>query len=260
MRAILRTHGGVGNQIFQVLYGRLFADAYGAEVAELHDDRYAHKFSRSTELRRFDSVAGVVEERISALRIPKIAKKVFGRRKEAVRILGVTYIDGYFQTPESFREFSRTNIADHVGNLRAELRIHGAAVQGGVLHHFRLGDFFASPEEAKRYTLDRLTAVEEGATIISNQELIFEEPEVAKMLYARNCRLRSTVGMTAEQIVRLMCEYKVIHANESTLTFWASVLGGCQVSFKTRELRETRNLLLGLEVPALGDSAPSVRA
>jgi hypothetical protein len=42
MTAILRTHGGLGNQLFQVLYGRLFAEQFRLDLVEVHDISYNH--------------------------------------------------------------------------------------------------------------------------------------------------------------------------------------------------------------------------
>lgn len=43
---VVRTHGGLGNQIFQILYARLLA--HGREPKLIHDANYPHAFGLST--------------------------------------------------------------------------------------------------------------------------------------------------------------------------------------------------------------------
>ena len=50
---ILRTHGGLGNQLFQVAYGRLYSKKFNLNLKEIHDSNYKHKFGRIKELGKY---------------------------------------------------------------------------------------------------------------------------------------------------------------------------------------------------------------
>lgn len=243
MKAIVRTHGGFGNQVFQILQGRLFARVRGAQVAEIHDMRYAHRFARSRELGRFSASANALDRLISAMRLPKVLKRYAGRTGECLTLFGTTHFDGYFQTRESFASYPAEAIRLEIERLRHELAIPAGPFTGQVLHHFRLGDFFGSEAEVLGHVKGRLEQIEDGATIITNQEAVFANPAIASKMALKRCHLRTTDAMGAEDVVRLMCEYRVIKANESTLTFWAAVLGACEVEFRTKGLVELRDHL-----------------
>jgi hypothetical protein len=63
-------------------------------------------------------------------------------------------------------------------------------------------------------------------------------------MIARNLKLISTKNMLPEDVLRAMSCYRKIDANESTLTFWASVLAGCHVQFRNKNLNNCRNFLM----------------
>ena len=71
MNVVVRTHGGLGNQLFQLLYGRLLAERHRATLYELHDIRYEHAFARSRELAGRPAPPPPARP-ISSLRLPKI--------------------------------------------------------------------------------------------------------------------------------------------------------------------------------------------
>jgi hypothetical protein len=57
-------------------------------------------------------------------------------------------------------------------------------------------------------------------------------PEVVELMAARRAKLVSTKAMPAEHVLRTMACYRRIDANDSTLTFWSSVLGGCEATLR----------------------------
>lgn len=242
--AVLRTHGGFGNQVFQVLFARLYARKHGLECTEIHDLRYKHRFARSQELGFFPGRPGLLQQSVSALRIPKLLLRAGCDRDEKVAILGTVYLDGYFQLQHHYAQFDKSQIADQLVQLRQELGIPDENAGTDVLYHLRLGDFFTSTEAARQHAIARLGQLRPGSTIISNQEHLLEEPALKAVIQAQGCRVQSTEGMRAEEVVRLMCTFRQIVANESTLTFWASVLGGCEVNFQSDMLQTTNRYFL----------------
>ena len=98
---VLRTHGGLGNQLFQVLFGCLFADREGRTLLEVHDRRYRHAFVRSSALERGRSPSRW-QLIMSAVRVPKLLQRVFGWREVPWRLGRTVYLDGYFQRANSY--------------------------------------------------------------------------------------------------------------------------------------------------------------
>lgn len=238
---MLRTHGGLGNQIFQVLFARLYAEQSNASLHEIHDAMYQHSFVRSCELGVAPQRASRSQTLLSSLRLPKVLHRIGWGASEKVSLFGTVYLDGYFQAVHHYKSFAPEKVAEQLSRIRDELKISSVNKQG-LLVHLRLGDFFSSPDAAKRHIVQRLCNLGRGSTIITNQESLLRDPELRSMLVSNGCEVKTTEGLNPESIIRMMAQYEKIDANDSTLTFWASVLGGCAVEFKNPTLRETNYL------------------
>ena len=234
---ILRTHGGLGNQIFQVLYARLYSDQNGTELGEVHDSSYNHHFPRSLELIKRNAELSYFQRFISSLRLPKLLNRIGFYKVETFSVFGSTFLDGYFQTTTQYRSFDSKKITRELIRIRDELKIQNTKKKK-LLIHLRLGDFFESVEEAKKFALTRLLELPLGATIITNQENLLADPELKSLLDIADCKVLTTVGFTSEEVIRLMSSFETIITNDSTLTFWAAVLGCCNVDFKNPSLSE----------------------
>jgi len=238
---VLRTHGGLGNQIFQVLFGRLFAEQKCSVLREVHDLRYRHKFPRSTALAR-GGEPSAWQSWISAVRVPKVLERTCGRSEGPWQLGRTVYLDGYFQRAEDYELFPADMVTRQLQRLADELAIEPAKLEA-CLVHFRLGDFFADHKAARMHLMNRLAQVQQGSHVMTNDEALLQAPEAAEAMAARNAELVSTEGMAAEQVLRTMARYRRIEANDSTLTFWASVLGGSEVTFRDEGLRNCRDFL-----------------
>ena len=244
MRIVLRTHGGLGNQIFQTFYGRLLADKLGAELTRVHDARYAHGFGASSELGLQHPRSRGAGAALSWLRIPKLLKRA-GVDCETIRLPGLVLLDGYFQQPSDYAQFESAAIARELRALRAELGI-GAAPAAGTLVHVRLGDFFTSEEAQKTHLAERMESIPDGAAVITNRDdlLVVVPGDWGR---APQIRFVPTADLTPEALLRLMSGFGEIRTNESTLAFWASILGNCRVTLKTSYLAETHALLVAAD-------------
>jgi hypothetical protein len=237
MAAIVRVHGGFGNQIFQVFYARMYADKYCLPLKEVYDGSYYHGFERSPALEAAPEPTKL-EKFVCDLRIPKLLKKAHLSSERPFRIFGSAYLDAYFQTVTSYAEFSDPEIKKHLRSLAAELGIRPASNDQTLLH-IRLGDFFKTRESARDHAVDRVRSADENSAIMTNDEALFRDPLLAKLLDDRQCKIVPTEGLAAEDILRLMATYRRIDANDSTLVFWSSVLGGCQTQFTNKRLKQT---------------------
>jgi hypothetical protein len=242
MAVILRTHGGLGNQLFQVLYGRLVAEARGVPLRELHDTRYRHGFPRSTSLTAPATRAGWAQRGVSALRLPKLLQRAMGRTERPLALLGDAYLDGYFQDAWQYRPFETAALKRHLRAIAVELSINVARVDR-CLVHLRLGDFFKTRAEAVAHVVQRLQSVPRDAALMTNDEALLAEPQIAELLRTRGCELLSTSGFSAERVLQLMARHQRFDSNDSTMVFWASLLGGGEAALQHPPLRETHTLL-----------------
>ena len=241
MKVVLRTHGGLGNQIFQILFARLYAEQCGATLHEIHDANYPHRFARSTELKMGMGQISDMQKLFSSLRLPKVLHRMGWSKSEKISLFGTVYLDGYFQAAFHYKLFNTLKIAEHLISIRDELKISQENKRGHLVH-LRLGDFFSSTDLARLHAIERLSELRTGATIITNQEGLLKEPKLQSMLDKAGCEIQTTEGYSAEEIIRLMTQFNEIDANDSTLTFWSSVLGECDVKFRNPELIETLKL------------------
>jgi len=239
--AVLRTHGGLGNQLFQILFGRLFAERHGLTLCEVHDLRYRHAFPRSEALVRGGRPSRW-QRVVSAARFPKLLQRYLGQAEVPFKLGRSVYLDGYFQRAECYAQFPNEAIARQLQRLADELNIIPAYLETR-LAHLRVGDFFANRDKARAHVIERLQKMSAGASVMTNDESLLREPDVASVMSSRGVKLIGTEAMAAEEVLRTMAQYAGVDANGSTLAFWASVLGGARVAFANAALRETNEML-----------------
>lgn len=244
MSVVVRTHGGLGNQLFQILFARLTANARHTGYAEVHDLNYAHGFKRSTELEHAPLRATALQLRVSSLRLPKLLLRSRLWCTEQVNLFGSVYLDGYFQCADDYERFADAQIASEVARLRRELHIEPTgATDKRSLYHIRLGDFFNDPGAARSHALKRVDELAPGATVITNQEELFQDAQIRERMQAKQCRLHSTADYASEDVMRLMSTHGLIVTNNSTLALWASVLGNCRTVFDDSRLAAVHDRL-----------------
>ena len=243
-RVVVRTHGGLGNQLFQVFYARLLATERQADYVEIHDANYPHKFQRSSALTVPRGRPGPVQAAVSSARIPKVLQRLGRGRSEVFGLFSDRYADGYFQRTDQYLSFPPAAIRAEIDRLRGELGIDPATPKDPRhLYHLRLGDFFNDPEKALGHACERVKDLVPGSVIITNQEDIFLEPRISQAMVNSGCTLQPSGNFSAEQVIQLMAGFAVIVTNDSTLAFWASVLGNCQTAFKNARLAELHQFL-----------------
>ena len=236
MKIILRTHGGLGNQLFQILYARLLAKSIQCELYELHDSNYARIAYREPVPYISSFPKNKYEIMLSALRLSKVATRILGHEVGYVRVGNAFYLDAYFQNIKYFSGFDMKLIRICLEEFRDELQI-GTVKSEKRLLHLRLGDFFKSKNEALIYTKIRLEDCPKKTKVISNENSIITDKDIFKLLERSECVFIDTSYMSGHEVLRFMCLFKEIDANESTLTFWASVFGS-EVSLISKDLRE----------------------
>lgn len=235
-RVVLRTHGGLGNQLFQILYARLYSEQLGAMLFEIHDDRYRHKFARSAEISNSERPR-LLQRAISAARLPKLSERLLRRPNHVLNLLGSGYADGYFQHQSYFADFDRSRLSAQIERLALELRVDRPSV-ASTLFHVRLGDFFSADKGSLDHALERLRAMPEGSYLMTNDERILARSQVAAVMRDKAIRLVETEGLAAEEVIRQMARFEAIETNNSTLALWAAVLSGAVLTLDNAKLAD----------------------
>ena len=236
---LLRTHGGLGNQIFQTYFALCCKFEYEYDrVVCVHDDRYHHKFKADSHLQRISDKPAWGEIALSAIRIPKLLKRIFRLDCEFVDFGGVRVLDGYFQEKKLYEHFSIQSKSKALSQLRTLMEIKETCVASVKrLEHIRLGDFFSnqfSEEEAARAILKEIT---NDSHIITNNEPLVRSLCAETSL---SCELTiiPTENMSGNELLHLMGQYEEVSTNNSTLALWSALLYGRNLRLKSALLND----------------------
>lgn len=222
-RVVVRTHGGLGNQIFQMLYSRLMAN--GSEPHVVHDANYPHAFGLS-DVFAASPVPNPFERMVSAIRIPKIIERARLSARGTFPLGPAIFLDGYFQSPEFYRPFPLEKVRTQIDRLRMEFGVRlEVDSQRSELHHIRLGDFFDTEQAQREHLTERLAELPDGAFIITNHEDLVGDAIGRSEFSSRLLHLVPSQSASPAETLRLMSEYRTIVSNDSTLAFWAACLG-----------------------------------
>jgi len=242
MNVIVRTHGGLGNQIFQILFGRLLANSIGGSLEIIHDSKYYHNFQLAPQFYDLSNRSNLLSLTVSFLRLPKLIYKFLKINLDYVKLHNTYYCDSYFQNQLSFANFELIDIKKELIYLKSILGLNVESPLG-TLVHLRLGDFFLNKELALEHAIKRISDCPIGADIITNDNSIINNKEIYDLINNKKCRFISTQEFQPLQVLQTMCKYSEIDANESTLVFWASVFTGAKVEFTSNNLHSLQLLL-----------------
>lgn len=243
---VLRTHGGLGNQIFQIFYALCESEAFELSLIKVvHDDRYSHRFQLAKPFTDCFSLPSLTQRIISAARCPKISERTGLSSRGTMTICGTRYFDGYFQASSFYESHSREVIMSSIARLKVLLLgEESIECNGNTLHHVRLGDFFNTESEEYNAALRRIKSVEPGSDIMTNRERIVHE-----IMKKEGCdaalSLVKTEGLSGLQVLKLMTSYSTIKTNDSTLAFWAAVLADRSLELQSDKLQELFRCLTG---------------
>lgn len=233
---VTRTHGGLGNQLFQILYSRLFAGSLAdSQLFIIHDRNYPHAFALSpvfTESGKVPALAGLV----SRIRMPKILERIGISRSGRFSFSGGVYIDGYFQNVDYYRDWSDLEIATQLERLRIAMEIKSGNPDQGILHHIRLGDFFTTEAAEIQHLEERLSALPDGCSVMSNREELIKSSGLADKFSNKHIQVVPSGGDSAETVITNMSRYGEVVTNNSTLAFWAACLGKGKLVTESPEL------------------------
>jgi len=237
---LLRTAGGLGNQLFQSHYATLLHQRLAVHtVYHFHSTQYARV--APWELGPMPWLPATLLVRwILSLRIPQVLFRLGIRHREYIRIGPWIVADGYFMDAFQYEDFQEPQIQAGLDQIRTRIGIPKDLVRQGSLLHLRLGDFFdqeidqrkfleaaLSPSMVKRLLLDPVNG-NSPEDVMTN-----DEPAVLQMMENLGTSsaflLVQTHGLAAPILLKKVAAYARIRYNGSTLAFWAAVLGGADL-------------------------------
>lgn len=248
----VRTHGGLGNQLFQIFFALCKMHEYERDfITVIHDDRYPHKFQLCSKFKTTQSF--LKTETISRSGYRKIIYHRFVKIIEKLRlgtpcinVHGHMIIDGYLQATHFYEKFQPDTIRLSLKKISKLFEIQNTKKLNKKLYHVRLGDFFGSEKEKYDHIMMVLNNIEDDTHIITNEEYYFSDNSlIAKALRQKNIVLISTSKLKDFELLELMMSYKTINSNNSTLAFWATVLSKAELKISNKKLTELKGFILG---------------
>lgn len=227
MNIYLRTHGGLGNQLFQVFYAKLVSETFGGKIYVSHDTNYKHRFPLE---QRIPSLPGVeldlrsVSRVLGRLRLPKVLEKL-GINSGVISSGSTMLLDGYFQRESDYSNFSLATIQQVLSEFR-EIFIRSTGGSSTLLYHLRLFDFFQNDEQRLAKAVEVIKNMPDGAALVSTDDtLIRESDELVMLIQSKKINHILTSEYTSLCMLDLFSQYDRVVSNNSTLAFWGAVLG-----------------------------------
>jgi hypothetical protein len=236
MKVLLNTHGGLGNQIFQVFYALSIRTKEADKIYLQHLDYYEHKFSLEIPLEPIMNIyeANSLQRVILNFRFGKICEKLKISNGE-FKFFNTRILDGYFQSINNYSQLPPENLISSIKLLRKIFGIKKPASKNGLIH-LRLGDFFDNEQQKITQIRTSLNSVPSGYDIITNEFELLESTEFQDILRSKNINFISTKNFTARELLKLMSNYKIITSNGSTIALWAAILSGNSININHHEL------------------------
>jgi len=229
------SHGGLGNQLFQVFFALLYAK--GQAVKYYHDDRYYHGFKSEIPDNEYLVKCNAYEGLLLGLRIPKILKKINKNNSEYLKLLFFNLIDGYFQCVSDYEDYTKDEIIITKHKIKSIFGEWPDVKYRVPLYHLRLGDFFKTENEQIEYVYGRLKEIPVNSALISNRDDIFKSHNLYPFCEEYGLKYYETGGFTSMELIKFMSCFEKINSNGSTLAFWAGYLGDCHVCLNNNKLQ-----------------------
>lgn len=223
-RLVVRTHGGLGNQVFQIFFATCMCVKYGIEsFIVIHDANYAHGFGLEKSFVKYCN-SSLFEKFLSKLRLPKIFAKIGFCKSGRFRFLNTIYLDGYFQDKSFYSAYESTVMRGALLRIKSDLSlILNTLPKPDSVHHIRLKDFFGSEDEEARYISTYFANIDHVVDVVTNNDKLLLKT-IHNMGKQVDCvNLIDTENEIALGVLRILSGYSTIVTNGSTLAFWAAV-------------------------------------
>jgi hypothetical protein len=241
--AIIRLHGGCGNQIFQIFY--VLNEFKYKNIRVYFDNNYPHRFTLAKEFQDCHEASGLQKLFIKSRMVKLIEKAKMLR--SCVKFWNY-YYDGYFQDVRLYKNYDTSTLLDSMNYLKLKFQIQDSCNNKDLIH-LRLGDFFKSEYErviAAKKILEQ--AKVDSDLITTDDQLIYRNNDLKKIISKKKICHISTDEMTSGDLIRLISQYRSTVSNGSTLAFWGSCFGGKEIELNNSNLNSMAILLKSLNI------------
>jgi len=245
LKVLINTHGGLGNQIFQIFYALNLSTKLDANLLLNHISYYKHKLPLEVPITKLDiGKPSNFDLILMHGRIGKIMEKTKFSPGN-IKLLNKIFLDGYFQDSVNYRCFETQSLNDCLEKLRITFKISPCFV-GCDLLHIRLGDFFKTEQEKLEQAKKSLSKACNGQHIITNDENIILLPENKSIIQKKNLKLIKTSNLSGYQLLKLFSTYRKITSNGSTLALWAALFSGAKLEIHNENLQNFYDFIITL--------------
>jgi hypothetical protein len=224
MKILFRSCGGLGNQIFQILFVRLLAEKFNLnKIAHYHESNYERVAHWEYPSNNIFVKPNFIEKLILKFRLPQLFYRL-GISDKYINFFGTVIVDGYFQNYTYYKIFNNQLLRQQIDLIRIELGIFHSKKEK-TLYHLRLGDFFKNTEEEIKFVINFLNATKPEISIISNNDMLFNDNNEIKLLVtSKNINYINTSFFTSIELIKLFGIYNEVYSNGSSLAFISSIL------------------------------------
>lgn len=224
MFLVLRSYGGLGNQIFQYFFCLNIQEKIKfKKIYSIHSTNYSHQFIHNESLKIYPKPSKLIKI-ISDLRLPIILSRLGLSKKGYIKLGNYIFLDSYFQEKELYSCFSKNNIKKSLENIRSILGISQRDAEFENVYHLRLKDFFKNEHDELHYLKLSLDKMVPDSHIITNRQDLFSSEDVMQKMETKKLSLIDTEGFDAREVIEKFCIYSNITTNNSTLALWAAIL------------------------------------
>lgn len=232
------SHGGLGNQLFQVFYAKLYAKKYNIDkIYFSHNKNYKRIADYELEFLKDIKPAKFIDRCLLKIRIPKILDRINLSKSGKIILFNKHILDNYFQDNLFYLEFGKNEILTEISILKTDFfssfnKIDFNKYNKLNIYHFRLGDFFKSESDEINFIKDSIENIPENTVVISNRDDLFS----TNYFFKNNIIYLDTSAFSSIEMLLLFSQFENIISNGSTLAFWGSVLGN--TSFQVNNIKD----------------------
>jgi hypothetical protein len=230
MIILFRSYGGLGNQLYQYFFCILLQKKFNTcSVKHIHSTNYSRYAPWEMPL-QLEIIDKNIHKMLIKCRFPMLLSKLGLNKKGYLKIFNLLIVDNYYQDVSFYQQFNLFDIKDVLLKFQNQLfNFNYNNFEQDKIYHFRLGDFFSNSIEEKDFILSTINKIHNNSTIISNNDIYFEDNLIMKKLILKQCKYIKTAKFSSLELFYLFLKFKNIYSNGSSLSFFAATLNNSNV-------------------------------
>jgi hypothetical protein len=230
MIILFRSYGGLGNQLYQYLFCNLLQNKYNiCRVKHIHSTNYSRYAPWELPL-QLENIDNFFYKILIKCRFPMLLSKLGLNKKGYSKILNILIVDNYYQDISFYQQFNMIDIKNVLIKFQNHLfNFNYNNFEQDKIYHFRLGDFFSNYIEEKDFIFSTINQIHNESTIISNNDIYFQDKLIMKKLILKQCKYINTAKFSSLELFYLFLKFKNIYSNGSSLSFFAATLNNSNI-------------------------------